>query len=147
MLTCRCEKTGICEGWLFLTAVSATLALSWSLPDVMTNHWYVQLHGFPGAQQAKLVAQRNGFSFVSPVRPFFCQHFLRFLRSRGILNMLYMRALPAVPYETVVGLQRIQSKSKKNTRTHHDTCIHHRRSQDFFIFWGEGNRFGRRSRK
>jgi hypothetical protein len=35
--------------------------------EVVTNDWYVQLHGNPGADVAKVVAKRNGFSYVAPV--------------------------------------------------------------------------------
>ena len=35
--------------------------------DVMTNHWHVQLNGDHGKEAAKLVATRNGFSYVAPV--------------------------------------------------------------------------------
>ena len=35
--------------------------------EVMTNNWYVQLHGNPGVETAKQVAKRNGFSYVGPV--------------------------------------------------------------------------------
>lgn len=35
--------------------------------DVVTNHWYVQLHGHGGVDVAKAVAARTGFSYVSPV--------------------------------------------------------------------------------
>jgi proprotein convertase subtilisin/kexin type 2 len=35
--------------------------------DVMTNHWQVQLNGDHGKEAAKLVAMRNGFSYVRPV--------------------------------------------------------------------------------
>lgn len=35
--------------------------------EVMTNQWLVRLHDDLGSDAAKLVAKRNGFSYVSPV--------------------------------------------------------------------------------
>lgn len=35
--------------------------------DVVTNHWYVRLQDNLGAETAKTVAQRNGFSYVAPL--------------------------------------------------------------------------------
>jgi hypothetical protein len=35
--------------------------------EVMTNQWLVQLSDDLGPDAAKLVAKRNGFSYVSPV--------------------------------------------------------------------------------
>jgi hypothetical protein len=50
--------------WALLAAVAA---LGLASPEVATNQWLVQLKGGLGADTAKLVAKRNGFSFVSPV--------------------------------------------------------------------------------
>ena len=36
--------------------------------EVITNDWYVQLHGEPGQEVAIQVAKRNGFQFVSKVK-------------------------------------------------------------------------------
>jgi len=35
--------------------------------DVVTNQWHVSLNGDHGREAAKMVAKRNGFSFISPV--------------------------------------------------------------------------------
>ena len=50
--------------WALLAAVAA---LGLANPEVATNQWLVQLKGGLGTETAKLVAKRNGFSFVSPV--------------------------------------------------------------------------------
>ena len=52
----------LASGFLLLLAVAATYGR-----EVMTNSWFVRLNGDHGADVAKDVAKRNGFSFVSPV--------------------------------------------------------------------------------
>ena len=42
--------------------------------DVMTNHWHVHLKDDLGVGAAKLVAKRNGFSYVAPVRTIYTYH-------------------------------------------------------------------------
>ena len=49
-----------------LTAVLAAIA-DGARSDVMTNHWFVQLHDELGDTGAQTVAKRNGFTFVRPV--------------------------------------------------------------------------------
>jgi len=49
-------------------ALLAMVALSHASKEVMTHHWYVQLHGGQtGEQAAMMVAKRTGFSYVGPV--------------------------------------------------------------------------------
>jgi proprotein convertase subtilisin/kexin type 2 len=50
---------GVC---LLLAMVVTTQAI-----EVVTNQWLVRLNGNPGAEMAKMVAKRNGFTYVSPV--------------------------------------------------------------------------------
>ena len=50
--------------WALLASV---LAVGYANPEVATNQWLVQLKGGLGSETARLVAKRNGFSFVSPV--------------------------------------------------------------------------------
>ena len=38
-----------------------------SAREIMTNNWYVQLHGDHGMDVAKSIAKRNGFQFVNSV--------------------------------------------------------------------------------
>ena len=60
-------------GLLATTALLVAVIVSASQAktnEVVTNDWYVQLHGNPGQDIAKVVAKRNGFSYVSPVSIF-----------------------------------------------------------------------------
>jgi proprotein convertase subtilisin/kexin type 2 len=50
-------------GWVLLLGVLAVC----SGREVITNDWLVHLHGSPGHDVARLVAKRNGFSYVSPI--------------------------------------------------------------------------------
>ena len=55
--------------WIRLSAVlvavmAATISAS---PEVMTNHWFVQLKDDLGPDAAMTVAKRNGFSYIAPV--------------------------------------------------------------------------------
>ena len=50
--------------WVLL---GLSASLSQCANDVMTNHWYVELHDGVGPQMAAQVAKRTGFSYVSPV--------------------------------------------------------------------------------
>lgn len=56
------EILGVALFLLILVALPSSNGI-----EVMTNHWYVQLHGNPGVETAKQVAKRNGFSYVGPV--------------------------------------------------------------------------------
>ena len=38
-----------------------------AVPEVITNHWYVQLHEDVSPEVAHTIAKRNGFSYVRPV--------------------------------------------------------------------------------
>ena len=57
---------------LFILTLTATICQA--NPEVVTNHWYVQLHGTGGENVARTVAKRNGFSYVQPVSRY---HFLK----------------------------------------------------------------------
>lgn len=52
---------------LGLLGVLAVVLGTWAAPEVVTNQWLVQLKGGLGEEAARLVAKRNGFSYVSPV--------------------------------------------------------------------------------
>jgi len=75
-------KTGGCDGqsslrralslsFVTLALISVATAMVGSPlrsgDDVISNHWHVHLNGDYGRETAKLVAKRNGFSFVAPV--------------------------------------------------------------------------------
>lgn len=99
--------------WALLAAVAA---LGLANPEVATNQWLVQLKGGLGTETAKLVAKRNGFSFVSPVlgseSEFHFEHRL-LPHARSKRSVPHTRLLKADPLVHAAVQQTGYSRSKR----------------------------------